>query len=99
MLNSITLSCDGERSLVAKFVTSHCLDVHFQSHAVVSLLKNTQRFFLIKYFASKLDVNHISATRSIDGVNREIFRLIESEIGLTSSLLAKYFIKEKSLSE
>ena len=24
MLNSITLSCDGERSLVAKLVTSHC---------------------------------------------------------------------------
>ena len=24
MLSSITLSCDGERSLVAKLVTSHC---------------------------------------------------------------------------
>ena len=24
MLNSVTLSCDGERSLVAKLVMSHC---------------------------------------------------------------------------
>jgi hypothetical protein len=47
-------------------------------------------FSLIKYFASKLDVNHISATRSIDGVNREIFRLIESEIGNNKEISRKY---------
>lgn len=47
-------------------------------------------FSLINYFANKLDINHISATRSIDGVNREIFRLIESEIGNNKEIFEEH---------
>ena len=47
-------------------------------------------FSLIRYLAGKLDINHISATRSIDGVNKEIRRLIGSEIRNNKEICEKY---------
>lgn len=74
---------DFDSDEVSYEIEFNAFDRRVYSHIEVSpnINHSESDFSLIKYFASKLDVNHISATRSIDGVNREIFRLIESEIG------------------
>ena len=47
MLSSITLSCDGERSLVAKLVTSHCQEKLLALNILYPYRKPTQLILLL----------------------------------------------------